>query len=371
MKIALCINKYFPYGGLQRDFMRIANEISSRNHDVRVYTRQWEGDKPSSIEVIKVPTTSISNIGKNAQYYNWVQKHLQTHPADIVVGFNRMPGLDFYFAGDVCYAENNKNRSFFYKLSPRYQHFINFEKAVFTRGLKTKILLLTEKSKEDFQKHYATENERFFLLPPGIDPDRRYDKQPPNSREVFREKFRLLPQQKLLLQVCSNFELKGVDRSLRAISNLPERVKKNIVFFIVGQDSPDKMKELARTLKIQDLVYFFGGRDDIAQFMLGSDLMLHPARREAAGIVILESLASGLPIVSSGACGYAPYVQKAQAGTVLTEPFNQNEYNRTLENILATPPILKKWSNNARNFVDVTDLCGLAKKAADIILERL
>ena len=49
MRIAFCINKYFPYGGLQRDFMRIAKEVLSRGHTVRVYTRQWEGDNPTEM----------------------------------------------------------------------------------------------------------------------------------------------------------------------------------------------------------------------------------------------------------------------------------------------------------------------------------
>lgn len=369
MRIAFCINKYFPYGGLQRDFMRIAKEVLARGHAVRVYTRQWEGDKPDEMEVVKVPTTSFRNIGKNEQYFRWVQKHLQSNPVDKVVGFNRMPGLDVYFAGDVCYAENNKNRGFFYKLSSRYRHFSAFEKAVFSKGLKTKILLLTNKNKLDYQKNYDTEDNRFYLLPPGIDLDRKYDKQPEGSREAFRQEFGIEPQQKLLLQVCSNYELKGVDRSLKAIAALPEELRKNIVFFVVGQDSPDKMRQLAQSLHIEELVHFFGGRDDIARFMLGSDLMLHPARHEAAGIVILESIVSGLPIIVSGACGYAPYAEEADAGIVLPEPFEQNAYNRAIQNVLSNTVQLNKWNKNAKDFADHANLYGLASKAADIILE--
>lgn len=370
MRIAFCINKYFPYGGLQRDFMRIAKEVLSRGHTVRVYTRQWEGDNPTEMEVVKVPTTSFRNIGKNVQYFRWVQKHLQSNPVDKVVGFNRMPGLDVYFAGDVCYAENNKNRGFFYKLSSRYRHFCAFEKAVFSKGLKTKILLLTNKNKLDYQKHYDTEDDRFYLLPPGIDFDRKYDRQPEGSREAFREEFGIAPHQKLLLQVCSNYELKGVDRSLNAIATLPEKQRKDIVFFVVGQDSPDKMRQLAQSLGIENSVHFFGGRDDIARFMLGSDLMLHPARHEAAGIVILESIVSGLPIIVSGACGYAPYVQEADAGLVLSEPFEQNEYNRAIQTVLSNTVQLNKWNKNAKEFADHANLYGLASKAADIILEQ-
>jgi UDP-glucose:(heptosyl)LPS alpha-1,3-glucosyltransferase len=44
MKLAFCLFKYFPYGGLQRDFLRIARVCRERGHEVHVYTMQWEGD---------------------------------------------------------------------------------------------------------------------------------------------------------------------------------------------------------------------------------------------------------------------------------------------------------------------------------------
>ena len=369
MVIAFCINKYFPYGGLQRDFLRVAREIASRGHNVRVYTRQWQGDRPDHFEIIEVPTSSLSNVGKDQAFYQWVQQHLQTHPVDQVVGFNRMPGLDFYFAGDVCYAEKTQNKSFLYKLSPRYRHFLSYEKAVFSKGLHTKILLLTEKNKIDYQRHYQTEGDRLYLLPPGIDIDRKYDHQPPDTREKFRQEYGIGTKQKLLLQVCSNYELKGVDRSIRAIASLPQELREQVILFVVGQDSSDSMKQLAQQQKVEQQVLFFSGRDDIARFMLGADLMLHPARHEAAGIVILEAIVSGLPIIVSGICGYSPYVKEADAGAILSEPFDQNKYNQKVNEILSNQTLLSQYSANARRFADHADLYGLAKCAADIILE--
>ena len=44
MKIAICLYKYFPFGGLQRDFLRIAEVLVKRGHEVRVYTREWNAD---------------------------------------------------------------------------------------------------------------------------------------------------------------------------------------------------------------------------------------------------------------------------------------------------------------------------------------
>ena len=48
MIVAFCLYKYFPFGGLQRDFMRIASTVAARGHHVRVYTQSWEGDCPEA-----------------------------------------------------------------------------------------------------------------------------------------------------------------------------------------------------------------------------------------------------------------------------------------------------------------------------------
>lgn len=369
MKIAFCLYKYFPFGGLQRDFMRIAQEVHLRGHSVRVYVKQWEGYQPPEFEIITVPTSALSNNSQNEQYFIWVQNHLRLNPVDKVVGFNRMPELDIYFAADVCFAEQTQNKTFFYKLTPRYKHYISYEQSVFSKGTKTKILVLTENQKLTYQKHYQTENSRFFILPPGIDYDRRYDQQPSNVRNDFRQEFSLQPDHRLLLQVCSNFQLKGVDRSIQALAMLPNDVRRNTRLFIVGQDNPSKMAKLSKDLGVKDYVRFFGGRSDITRFMMGADLMLHPARREAAGIVILESIIAGLPIITSEVCGYSSYINEANAGVVLAEPFDQYNYNVTLEKVLNQPDLLKSWKENAISYTNCADLYSLAKFAADIILE--
>ena len=55
MQLAFVLYKYFPFGGLQRDFMRIALECQRRGHKIRVYTLIWEGDVPEGFEVLVAP----------------------------------------------------------------------------------------------------------------------------------------------------------------------------------------------------------------------------------------------------------------------------------------------------------------------------
>ena len=46
MKLAFTLFKYFPFGGLQKDMLRIAEASAARGHQVTIVTSSWEGDKP-------------------------------------------------------------------------------------------------------------------------------------------------------------------------------------------------------------------------------------------------------------------------------------------------------------------------------------
>ena len=368
MIVAFCLYKYFPFGGLQRDFMRIASTVAARGHHVRVYTQSWEGDCPKAFELIQVPVKSHTNHGRNAEYYAWVQNHLKEHPADRVVGFNKMPGLDVYFAADVCYAEKvAQEKGFLYRLTSRYRHYAAFERATFEQGKSTKLMMLTDKQIADFQKHYQTEPERFQILPPGIYPDRKYSEQIPNSREIYRQKNGIKEQQNLLLQVGSDFGRKGVDLGSQAITSLPESLRHNTLLFVVGQDKPRKFEALAEKLGVRSNVHFFSGRNDVSELMAAADLLLHPAYQEAAGIVLLEAITAGLPVLTTAVCGYAHYIADANCGTVIAEPFSQEQLNEVLRKALTQSPLRMAWAENARHYADTQDLYSLPEKAADII----
>ena len=118
MKVALCLYKYFPYGGLQRDFLRIANELVARGHQVRVYVESWQGEKPQNMEIIQVPVKALSNHRKAQKFHAWVMEHLHKNPVDRLVGFNKMPDLDVYYGADICYEEKARTeKGFFYRLT--------------------------------------------------------------------------------------------------------------------------------------------------------------------------------------------------------------------------------------------------------------
>ena len=368
MQLAFCIYKFFPFGGLQRDFLQIATACQAQGHQIRVYVLDWQGDKPANFDIIIVPKKGLSNHSRNQAYYHWVKAHLQSNPVDCVVGFNKMPGLDVYFAGDTCFAEKAAHKGFFYKLSKRCKHYLAFEQAVFAPSSSTKIMVLTKQQIQDFKNHYHTQDERFFLLPPGIALDRKYNIDAPKKRQQFRQSNQIGQDDFVIVQIGSDFKRKGVDRSLRAIATLPDELKQKVTYLVVGQDKSEAYQKLADELAISKQVRFFSGRNDIPDFLFSADLLLHPARQEAAGMVLIEALAAGVPVIVSGISGYAYHISQANAGIVLSEPYKQNILDQALEQSIRDKEQWLNWHNNAIAYGNSEDLYHLAQRAADIIL---
>ncbi|MCZ5725910.1 glycosyltransferase [Escherichia coli] len=263
--------------------------------------------------------------------------------------------------------ESSAGERLFYRLTSRYRHYAAFERATFEQGKPTQLLMLTDKQIADFQKHYQTEAERFHILPPGIYPDRKYNQQPANSREIFRKKNGITEQQYSLLQVGSDFTRKGVSIvPLKHLLRYRIRCATTHCYMLLDRIKPRKFEALAEKRGVRSNVHFFSGRNDVSELMAAADLSLHPAYREAAGIVLLEAITAGLPVLTTAVCGYAHYIVDANCGEAIAEPFRQETLNEILRKAL-TQSSLRRPGGKCGHYADTQDLYSLPEKAADII----
>jgi UDP-glucose:(heptosyl)LPS alpha-1,3-glucosyltransferase len=370
MQLAFCLYKYFPYGGLQRDFLRIALACQARGHAIRVYALEWRGEVPEGFEVVRVPVRALTNQRRYAKFSAWVDKDLASHRADRLIGFNKMPGLDVYFAADPCFEDKARTlRNPLYRFSARYRHFSAYERAVFAPESRTEVLMISPLQQPLFSKHYATPEARFHLLPPGVSPDRRAPANAAEIRAGFRHEFGLAEDDLLLLQIGSGFKTKGLDRSLLAVAGLPERVRSRTRLIAIGDDDPRHFQLQARTLGLADRVSILRGRSDIPRFLLGADLLVHPAYSENTGTVLLEAIVAGLPVLASAVCGYAHYIVEAGAGRLLAEPFEQPVMDDILCQMLCDDDARQAWHHSALAFSEHADIYSNAEHAADVILK--
>lgn len=366
MKFAFCLFKYFPFGGLQRDFLNIAKYCLTRGHQVDVYTGTWHGEKPDGLNVSILQVSSFTNHRRSVSFAKRLNECLAETGYDAVVGFNKMPGLDVYFASDTCFAARAFERGFWYRLTPRCRSYLRLEGAVFHRQSKTVILLLSEHEKKVFIDYYGTTEERFHLLPPGIS---RNCLVPNNAIEVraeLRRELAIGSDQNVVLMVGSGFKTKGVDRAILSLSDLPPALRQNTILLIVGEDKARPFRRLAKRSGIREQVRFVGGREDVPRFLLAADLLLHPAYLENTGSVLVEAMAAELPVLATDVCGYSYHIERAGAGEIVSSPFKQEKLNQLLTSML-TSDKKNQWQRGGREYIANTDVFSMPEKAADII----
>ncbi|MFC1603042.1 glycosyltransferase family 4 protein [Pseudomonadota bacterium] len=370
MKLAFVLFKYFPFGGLQRDMCRIAQECQSWGHEIHVYCLTWEGEIPDGFSVHQAEVKRLSNYAKYQAFYQALQSRFVDEGIDYVIGFNRMPGLDLYYAADSCFKEKMSHRSKLIQFSPRYRHFLDFEAAVFGPDSKTHALLISPTQREDFLRHYNTPPERLHLLPPGIARDRMVPPDAVEIRREFREEFGLAEDDRLLLAIGSGFKTKGLDRTLEGIKALPEQQKSRTRLIAMGSDNPKPFIKMAKQLGLEQQFEIMSGRDDVPRFLQGGDLLIHPAYTENTGTVLLEALVAGLPVLTTATCGYAFHVEQSGGGRVVPSPFDQGQLNRDLAEMLDSPQ-REQWRNNGIHYGQTEDLYSMPELAAGIILKQV
>jgi UDP-glucose:(heptosyl)LPS alpha-1,3-glucosyltransferase len=246
--------------------------------------------------------------------------------------------VDVYFAADSCFiAKAHEERPWWYRLTSRYRWFQQAEASIFSPASHTHILTLTAQEQATFQHWYQTPDARFHLIPPILDPQRfpAFERAP--AKQWLAASFGIQPEHTALLLVGSGFKTKGADRAVTAIAALPEQARKDVRMLIIGQDNPRWLQQHIQAQGLSQQVQVLGGRDDIPQLMQACDWLVHPARRELAGHVLLEAMACGLPVITTEVCGYAPHIAKAGAGIVLASPFDQGSLNQALATALTTP----------------------------------
>ncbi len=367
--LAFIIEKYFPFGGLQRDMRRFALACAARGHRVTVFTTSWEGDVDEPLTVKIIDIRAATNHGKMKKLERFVAGLQQEKRHDCICGFNRVGHLDVYFAGDVCLAARLKREGRWHlRFLPRYRHYLQLERHALADPSQTEIMVISTHELAAIAEQYPVDPGRLHLLPPGVDKDAIHAMRPDaEARSRFRRKYAIPEDGWMILSVGSSYHTKGVDRALAAIAALPESLRSRCTYLVVGKGKPQAILKEAQKAGMVDRIRFVGGRNDIGKFYYGADLLLHPARVENTGLVLLEAMTAGLPVLASSVCGYAHYIADADAGKLWKDPFCLDQLTSSLQQML-NRETLQHHQRQALSYCASADLYSMTEHAVALIL---
>jgi UDP-glucose:(heptosyl)LPS alpha-1,3-glucosyltransferase len=221
--------------------------------------------------------------------------------------------------------------------------------------------------KPNFQDWYGTQDERFHYIPPYLSSDRFKLEDRTKMRTLMRDAFNFAAKDFVFMLTGSGFAMKGLDRAILAMAALPQNLLRKTKLVAIGQDNPKQFMLLAEKAGIKEHIVISKGRPDIPQLMQGADVCVHPAYRENTGLVILEAMACGTPILVTESCGYARHVEEANAGLVSALPFNQDDFNtQWLE--MRQSKQKEKWAKNGLSYVETIMQANDGSAEAEILI---
>ena len=182
-----------------------------------------------------------------------------------------------------------------------------------------RIIASTEKGKEDLIYYYDASPETISVIPCGVN----LDLFRPIKREIARCNLGLNGES-IILFVGRIVPLKGIDNLLEAMTYL-ER-KRRIKLVVIGGDEHSqtemqKLKSLSRSLKIHESVIFLGlvEQEMLPFFYSAADLCVVPSYYESFGLVVLESLACGTPVVATKVGGAESAIRHGETGYIVID----------------------------------------------------
>jgi UDP-glucose:(heptosyl)LPS alpha-1,3-glucosyltransferase len=318
---------------LQRDMVAIARLLIARGHEVTVFAERAIDAPPEGLELRLLPTGAWTNHGRNRRFADAFAAATATG-YDRRVGFDKLPGMDVVYCADPSFIARRQH--WWQRLSPRYRGFARLERAVFGPQDTATVLALAQPQIDGYRATHGTPAERLILLPPGIDPARRQpDNRRNGTREAIRQQLGIRPDEPLLLWVGAQPRVKGLDRVLDGLAELGRACRLAIVGLTRESVAARRVSRCAQRFGLVPHVYVLGVRDDIPALMAAADLLVHPARLDTTGTVILEALANGLPVLTTDVCGFAHHVAQSGAGQVVPgAPFEPDAFQAALRRLL-------------------------------------
>lgn len=342
MKIALSFPAVNRRGGIERVLYETARYLGNHGHDVHLFSHDVDAVPQLPVTLHPVPMRKSPWWISPLSFQRNCTMLLRPAEYDAVGSFGAPSPLGgIYWLPSVhkawleysaahrppLSASRLKQR-----LNPYHPAILHLEKQHFAPGGYRRLLAQTAAVKADVQRLYSVPDADVDVLPIGYDPAEFDHSRAVGRRAQMRQRLGYQPSDKVLIFVANELQRKGFAVLIEAIAQLAEPRPKLLV---VGRVTVAPYTKRVQELGLTDSIQFVGSTDDVAAFYAAADAFVLPTQYEAWGLVIVEAMACGLPVLTSRLAGASVAVNEGVSGFLLDDPEDLAAVTTGLRRLLA------------------------------------
>jgi UDP-glucose:(heptosyl)LPS alpha-1,3-glucosyltransferase len=339
LKIALVHKRLDLKGGTEKDLYRTAEGLRDLGHDVHLFCGEYGVPPPRGVLHHHVAVIPFGRTLRLWSFAMHAPKVVAAVGCDVVVSFGRSLDPDILRSGGGTHLGFLKSlaktggviRRCWQRISPYHLSLMVMEKRQFRSARVKTIIAVSEEVKSDILANYGVSEDRITVLYNGVDHLRFHPGKRASARRSIREHWKIPGDVALVLFVGNGFRRKGLDRILSLWSSI--RLT-DVYLLVVGSDARMRHYQNWAHSVAPGRIIFAGRQEDVENYYAAADILILPARQEAFGNVVLEALASGLPVLASRNVGAAEVLSGRLSRGIVENPDEPKDLENTILSLL-------------------------------------
>lgn len=363
MRIAMLTNNYKPVvGGVPISIHRLATSLRNRGHEISIFAPHCDDEVPE-FGVIRyrsrksaldngmvIPDLTDNTIDRHFSFMRFDAIHVH-HP--MMIGYTAL-ALSRKYNIPMAFTYHTRYEQYLHYIAP-YQalqklgalgkplcgligNAVPVHNRIFSNACD--VVFAPTPMIRDYLVDHGTISP-IVVLPTGLgEEDFAWDE---DKAAALRSRY-LDGKKHLLCSVARLEKEKNISFLLRALARYKEQAGSFSMLFLGEGTQKEALHREAADLGIGDDVHFLGNipHEEISSYYRACDLFLFASKSETQGIVLLEGMAAGLPVVAVEASGVCDAVQNGYNGWMTPE--DETAYRDRLRMVLSEPALLTRMS---------------------------
>ena len=319
-KIAVVIPKYGLAGGAEQFASELTGKLRDKTKDAfHVLANRWA---PGSgvVRFEKIPIVSFPKWLTTISFAWFAQRQIRRGHFDLVHSHERIFAADLFTLHGVPhrYWVDQVRRK---KMSLHDRATAWVEKKLVLESGCRKFVAVSHLTRDIFLQEYLIDPEKVAVIHPGVELSdyRREDKD--DVRRAVRSSLGISENELVMVFASMNFEIKGLDDIIASLGRLQKQIPR-FKLVVAGKGNTKKYRKIASEAGVAENIVFTGvlSREKLTDLYLAGDLYVMLSKFDTFGMVVLEAMAAGLPVMVSSHVGAKDLVIQNENGFVVDDP---------------------------------------------------